>query len=92
MPGKCLGTKEITGSLQGAADSSPGGADLLDENSSAALFWAGAVIGGEDVVWCVQTEWGLFPHVAVGLYLGACSSSSVFLLWAEKQYSRKVIF
>lgn len=55
-------------SLQGAADGSPGDAALLDETHLATSFWAGANIGEDDFIWCIQTERGLFLHVALGLY------------------------
>lgn len=57
------------GYLPVTADGNPGNSALPNENRSAASFWAGANIGDDDFAWCVQTEWGLFLHVAVGLYL-----------------------
>lgn len=63
MPRICLGAKDIVRSLQGAADSNPGSSVLLNENHSAASFWAGAYTGDDDFAWCVQSEQGaLFPR------------------------------
>lgn len=42
---------------------------LMNGNHLAASFWAGVDIRNDLFSWCVQTEWGLSSHVAVGLYL-----------------------
>lgn len=54
---------------------------LLNEKCSAVAFWSGAKIGDDDFVWCIWTEWGLFSHVAVGIYLCAQQQQCAVVCW-----------